>query len=243
MSETALRVLGGEASLKLWSNWFEEQKVSFGRIEERFGVPTLSFRDGEGQRLRLIAETREADEGEFHPWLGSPVPMESAVVGLGAVQLTVRDADETASFLTEVLGFRARARDGGLYETGAGGVGALIRVEGSPYHGTQGAGGVHHVAWRVENVEQLLGWQRHLQHFGVGTSGKVDRHYFQSLYFRIPGGILFEIATDGPGFTSDGEDLEHLGERLALPPFLESSRARIEAGLAPLDYQPANRRG
>ncbi|TLD72350.1 ring-cleaving dioxygenase [Phragmitibacter flavus] len=241
VSETALRVLGGEESLNRWTKWFEEQKVSYGRIEERSGLPTLSFRDGEGQRLRLIAESREATEGEFHPWVGSPVPIESAIVGLGAVNLTVRDADETIAFLTDVLGFRERAGDAGVFETGSGGVGSLVRVEGSTYHGSQGAGGVHHVAWRVENVEQLLDWQRHLQNHGLGTSGKVDRHYFQSLYFRIPGGILFEIATDGPGFAADGEDPEHLGEKLALPPFLEPSRTRIEAGLAPLDYQPANR--
>jgi glyoxalase family protein len=105
-------------------------------------------------------------------------------------------------------------------------------------HAVHGAGGVHHVAWCVADVNELLAWQQRIESFGLRTSGEVDRHYFQSLYFRITEGILFEIATAGPGFTADGEDLEHLGERLSLPPFLEPHRARIEAGVKPLEYKP-----
>jgi len=240
VSETALRVFGGENALEQWRDFFKVQNVSHGRIEEAAGVSSLSFQDGEGQRLRLLAEPGEADPKRFHPWAGSPVAREASIVGLGSVNLTVGDADATADFLVNVLGFRASSVDSRLFETGAGGVGSRLMVEGSTYHGVQGAGGVHHVAWRVADVEELLKWQQHLHENGVGTSGKVDRHYFQSLYFRIPGGILFEIATDGPGFAADGEDPEHLGEKLALPPFLEPHRAKIEAGLVPLDYQPAN---
>lgn len=237
VSETGLRVLGGEASLEHWLKWFDQQKVSHGAIESISGRPTLAFQDGEGQRLRLIAETESSTE--VHPWHGSPVPLSAAIVGLGSVNLTVGNIDQTAVFLTEVLGFRNPAGDSGLFETGPGGTGAQLRLSGSTQRGHDGAGGVHHVAWRARDPKELLEWQNHLENHGYHTSGQVERHYFKSLYFRIPGGILFEIATDGPGFAADGEDPEHLGEKLALPPFLEPRRASIEANIKPLIYQPS----
>jgi glyoxalase family protein len=237
VSETGLRVLGGESSLEHWVKWFDQQKVRHGAIETVSGRPTLAFQDGEGQHLRLIADSSSVTE--FHPWHGSPVSIEAAIVGLGSVNLTVADVDYTARFLTDVLGFTNTADDAELFETGPGGPGAQLRLSGSSQRGQEGAGGVHHLAWRVRNQEELLTWQRHLESNGCRTSGEVERHYFKSLYFRIPGGILFEIATDGPGFAADGEDPEHLGEKLALPPFLEPHRTKIEAGIKPLIYQPA----
>lgn len=236
VSETGLRVLGGEKSLEHWVKWFNEQNVTHRGIETVSGLPTLAFQDAEGQQLRLIAETSEV--AEAYPWQGSPVPMEAAIVGLGSVSLTVGDADATAQFLTSVLGFTNTKEEPSLFETGPRGVGAQLRLFGSTQRGSQGAGGVHHVAWRVKNEQELLAWQARIESHGYGTSGEVERHYFKSLYFRIPGGILFEIATDGPGFTADGEDLEHLGEHIALPPFLEPRRAAIEAGIQPLSYKP-----
>ncbi len=237
VSETGLRVLGGEASLHEWVKWFAQQKVRHGTIETVSGRPTLPFQDGEGQHLRLIAETTSATE--VHPWHGSPVPLSAAIVGLGSVSLTVDDFDTTASFLTNVLGFSNSPAEAALFETGPGGTGAQLRLHGSTQRGHDGAGGVHHVAWRVRDSRELSEWQKHLESNGCRTSGEVERHYFKSLYFRIPGGILFEIATDGPGFAADGEDPEHLGETLALPPFLEPHRASIEAGIKPLIYQPS----
>ncbi|MBX3743592.1 MAG: ring-cleaving dioxygenase [Akkermansiaceae bacterium] len=237
VSETGLRVSGGEASLAHWVKWLDSQGVTRGEIETVDGLPTLPFQDGEGQHLRLIAETTVA--GEIHPWHGSPVPLEAAIVGLGSVNLTVADFDQTARFLTGVLGFRQSSADASLFETGDGGVGAKLRLDASTQRGLQGAGGVHHVAWRVRDEDELIAWKRHIESHGYQTSGEVERHYFKSLYFRIPGGILFEIATDGPGFAADGEDPEHLGETLALPPFLEPHRASIEANIKPLDYQPS----
>lgn len=239
VTETGLRVLGGEASLEHWVRWFDQQGVRHGAIETVSGLPTLAFEDGEGQHLRLIAEPAPASAEGFHPWHGSPVPLSAAIVGLGSVTLTVTDAVQTAIFLTEVLGFTAAPGDPGLFETGPGGPGAQLRLIGSNQPGSEGAGGVHHVAWRVRDDAELQAWQRRLESYGFRTSGQVERHYFQSLYFRIPGGILFEIATDGPGFTADGEDLAHLGETLALPPFLEPRRASIEANIKPLTYQPS----
>jgi glyoxalase family protein len=237
VNETGLRVLGGVASLERWVAWFDQQGIQHSGIESAGEFPALAFRDGEGQRLRLIAEPTSVDE--VYPWHGSPVPLESAIVGLGSVSLTVADVDATSRFLTEILGFSTQAGDSGLFETGRGGIGSQLRLVGSTQRGQDGAGGVHHVAWRVRDGKELQDWQRHLEAHGVRSSGEVERHYFRSLYFRIPGGILFEIATDGPGFAADGEDPAHLGESLALPPFLETRRAAIEANIKPLVYHPA----
>lgn len=237
VTETGLRVSGGEPSLALWVKWFDSQHVNHGDIEWIDGIATLPFQDAEGQHLRLIAE--DSIKGETHPWQGSPVPLDAAIVGLGSVTLTVADLEQTSRFLIDILGFRQSASDPSFFETGEGGVGAKLRLVSSEQRALQGAGGVHHVAWRVRDEEELLSWERHLEAHGYQTSGEVERHYFKSLYFRIPGGILFEIATDGPGFAADGEDPEHLGETLALPPFLEPHRAAIEANIKPLNYQPA----
>jgi len=240
ISETALRVLGGAETLKQWAEWLDQSGVKRGEIESRHGVESLPFQDPEGQQLRLVAEPGADAASRFHPWRGSPVGADAAIVGLSGVTLRVSDFDETARFLTEVLGFRPNVDDPALFETGAGGPGAQARLEIDKNRAIHGAGGVHHVAWCVADVTELLAWQKRIEGFQLRTSGKVDRHYFQSLYFRIPEGILFEIATAGPGFTADGEDLEHLGERLSLPPFLEPQRARIEAGVKPLEYKPVH---
>ncbi len=236
VTETGLKVPGGVAELEKWLRWFGDAKVDHGGIEDQSGHATLAFRDGEGQRLRLIAD---AGSAPGYPWHGSPVGLDAAITGLGSVDLTVGDVDATSAFLTDVLGFAASDHGAGLFETGPGGVGARLRLHGSTQRGHDGAGGVHHVAWRVKDQAELLSWWRHLEGHGHPTSGEVERHYFKSLYFRIPGGILFEIATDGPGFAADGEDPEHLGEKLALPPFLEPHRAAIEANIRPLHYQPS----
>lgn len=238
VSETALRVLGDAATLELWADWFRKEGVTHGAIEERSGLPTLPFFDGENQALRLVAQPRDATPDAFHPWPGSPVALDAAIVSLASVSLTVGQPETTAAFLTQVLGFRQHATEAALFETGPGGPGAQLYLHGSDHPASQGAGGVHHVAWHVTDTDQLFAWQQRLADAGYQSSGPVNRHYFQSLYFRIPGGILFEIATDGPGFTADGEDAAHLGETLALPPFLEPRRAQIEAGLKPLEYKP-----
>jgi glyoxalase family protein len=237
VSETGLRVLGGEESLAHWISWFDSKGIGHQGIDIVDGLPTVAFRDHEGQALRLIGDNNSA--GETHPWHGSPVPLSAAIVGLGSVDLTVADVEQTARFLTDILGFRRSESGPSLFETGPGGVGAKLHLHCSSQRGLQGAGGVHHVAWRVNDEAELLQWQAHLEGNGHPTSGEVERHYFKSLYFRIPGGILFEIATDGPGFTADGEELDRLGETLALPPFLEPHRAAIEGNIKPLNHQPS----
>jgi glyoxalase family protein len=157
VAETGLRVLGGVASLEKWVEWFRQRGINHGAIEEKNGFPSLTFRDEEGQRLRLIAE--ETSATEVHPWKSSPVPASASIVGLGSVTLSVRDLAGTADFLTQVLGFRANEKDAHLFETGPGGVGARLHLEGALHRGFEGAGGVHHVAWRVKKPEDLLAWQ------------------------------------------------------------------------------------
>jgi glyoxalase family protein len=159
------------------------------------------------------------------------------------VTLTVGNAAPTARVLTEVMGFRldgsyldeASQRQVHIYGTGVGGPGAELRIEERPDLPPErlGRGGVHHVAFRVPNRQEHDAWLDRLATFGIRNSGPIDRYYFRSIYFREPNGILFELATDGPGFATD-EDAGRLGERLALPPFLEPRRTEIEANLQPL---------
>ena len=237
ISALALRVSGQEAL-----NWWAKRLTGAGRavsnIEVSGGRASLSFTDPEGQRLRLVD-----DEGApgGAPWAHSPVPGNMALRGLDSAILTVRRLEPTATVLTGVLRMRlARTyeRDGhavSVFAMGAGGPGAELEVIERPDLGPAhvGAGGVHHLAFRTPNATEQEAWHQRLQGAGLATSGLIDRYYFRSLYFREPGGILFEIATDGPGFASD-EDPAHLGERLSLPPFLEPRRTQIEAGLRPL---------
>jgi glyoxalase family protein len=237
VAETALRV-GSRDALLWWQQRLEEQQVSHGEIEERFGRASLAFADAEGQALRLV-DDGGAPGGT--PWTESSVPAEFGIRGLDAVTLCVRQAAPTARILTEVMGMRETQRSTDtagraimVYEMEAGGPGTKVHlVEDNGPRGTSGSGGVHHVAFRTPDAASQEEWYRRIAASGLASSSIIDRFYFQSLYFREPGGILFEIATDGPGFATD-EDSAHLGECLALPPFLEPRRTEIEAGLRPL---------
>jgi glyoxalase family protein len=237
ISATELRVPGREA-LEFWTERLSEFGVAHGGIEERNGRPLLSFTDPEGQRLRLVDDTGSGVEGGV-PWESSPVPQEAGIRGLGAVELTVQELVPTAWVLTEVLGFRrVGERDGGrvaVFEVGPGGPGAEVRVVEDPEAppARLGRGGVHHVAFRTPDDEEHATWREKIRAAGLGVTPQIDRFYFRSIYFREPSGVLFEIATDGPGFATD-EDAAHLGERLSLPPFLEPHREQIEAGLEPI---------
>ncbi len=243
IAATGLRVPGD--ALDWWGDRFELVGVPQEPVTIRAGRRTRAFTDPEGQRLQLV------DDGGTPggtPWAGSPVPSERGIRGLGPITLMVGRADYTALVLTEVLGFRevegyAAPEDGGpvrVFAVADGGPGAEIHVAARPEQrrGQVGIGGVHHVAFRTPTVEEHEAWQQRLTEAGLHATPVIDRYYFRSIYFREPGGILFEIATDGPGFTTD-EDAAHLGERLALPPFLEPRRAEIEAGLRPLPSGPA----
>jgi glyoxalase family protein len=181
--------------------------------------------------------------GEAHPWEDSPVPAQHQIRGLGPITLSVPELARTEAVLTRVMNMRKTrdypSPDGigrvHVFEMGKGGPAAELHVAVQPdlSAAMQGAGAVHHVAFRTPDVESMHQWTERLREFRLPSSGEVERYYFRSLYFREPNGILFEIATDGPGFAVD-EPLESLGERLSLPPFLEPKRAAIEANLKPL---------
>lgn len=238
ISRTGLRV--AEGSLDFWAGRLAKAGLTHGEIGTLDGRATLDFEDPEGQRFRLTAD----DAGTVHPWERSPVPAEHQVRGLGPITISVPRLDATKDVLTGVLNMREvrefASPDGAgrvhVFEMGQGGAAAELHVAVQPDLpvARQGAGAVHHVAFRTPDAESSREWARRLSAFRVPNSGEIERYYFRSLYFREPGGNLFEIATDGPGFAVD-EPMEALGESLALPPFLEDRRAQIEAGLKPLD--------
>ena len=239
ISRTGLRV-AGEPTLAWWRRHFEERDVRHGDLREQAGRLTLEFEDPEGQRLCLVDD---GGDGPAHPFAASPVPAEHQIRGLGPITLSVPELAPTERVLTAVLGMTrlgdhptpgAAGRTTHVFGMGPGGPAAELHVAVEPQLSAAGpgAGGVHHVAFRTPDAA-YQDWAARLREMRVPNSGPVDRFYFKSLYFREPNGILFEIATDGPGFAAD-EPLETLGERLSLPPFLEARRAAIEANLKPL---------
>jgi glyoxalase family protein len=240
IARSGLRVTG-RAALEYWAARLAEHDVAHGGIIMRNGRLTLDFEDPEGQRLSLVDD---GGEGEGVTWDRSSVPAAHQIRGLGPMLLSVPRLDHTDVVLSQLLGLRATGtyRDENLasgeitvYSIGEGGAHAELHVVAEPDKpvAREGAGSVHHVALRVPTFADYDAWAQRLADAGYPNSGKVDRHYFRSLYFREPGGILFELATDGPGFDVD-ESMATLGEKLALPPFLEGRRAAIERGLKPL---------
>jgi glyoxalase family protein len=237
---TALRVNGRDA-LDWWTKRLAEKSVRASAVLERDGRLTLDFEDPEGQRLSLIDD---GGAGEAFPWDRSPVPAEHQIRGLGPITLSVPLLESTDTLLQRVLNMRPvrefpdlehSERTVHVYEMGPGGPAAELHVAVQPEANVaqQGAGAVHHVAFRTPDGE-YEGWADRLNELGVANSGKIDRYWFRSLYFREPNGILFEIATDGPGFGVD-EDEATLGEKVVLAPFLEPRRDEIVANLKPID--------
>ena len=238
VSRTGLRV-DSEDSLNWWKSHLQTHNVGTSAIKERNGHLSLDFEDFEGQRFRMVID----GANKVVPWAKSPVPAERQIIGLGPISMAVPKLDGTEAMLTQVMNMRKvrsyPAANGmaetHVFEMGPGGPAAELHVVVDPSlkPARPGAGGVHHVAFRTPDQDTLREWIARTQEFGIRSSGEVERFYFTSLYFREPNGILFEIATDVPGFAAD-EPMESLGESLALPPFLESRRASIEANLKPL---------
>ena len=240
IARTAFRV-NGEDALAYWQDRLEAEGVSHNGVETVDGRQMLRFEDPEGQRLMLIDDAGAPYHGEV--WDGNDIPAEHALRGFYAVVLSVRKLESIAPILTQVLNFQQTARvtlpDGAdtvIYDIGEGGPGRelWVRVEPDVPNSRPGAGSVHHAAFRVKDEAAQKQWRQRIAGMGVPISQVIDRFYFKSIYFRISGGILFEIATDGPGFATD-EDADKLGEELALPPFLEPRRESIEAGLDPIE--------
>lgn len=241
ISTTSLRVRDDKA-IQYWKERLAEFSVDHDEISQESGRATLAFRDFEGQRLMFVSDEDNQGVAGGKPWDKSPVPVEYAIVGLGPVYLTVSKLENSVQILTKVLGFKETRKyvmaghDVIVFETGEGGTGAEVHIQKRSELLVErpGRGSVHHVAFRVENEEELQKWVDYLKQLRIPNSGLVERYYFKSLYFREPNGILYELATDGPGFEGD-EDFEHLGERLALPPYFEEQRESIEEKLKPLD--------
>jgi glyoxalase family protein len=217
-------------------------KVRHDEPHERDGRWVIDFEDPEGQRMCLVDD---GGVGDAHPWERSTVPAKHQIRGLGSIRISVPELKPTDEVLTSVMGMESlrtyaismgKSTPVHVYRMGGIGPAAELHVAVEPNLAPSrlGAGGVHHVAFRTPNDEEYERWEQRLVEMGMPTSGPVDRFYFRSLYFREPAGVLFEIATDGPGFATD-EMLESLGQRLALPPFLEPRRKEIEAALKPLD--------
>jgi len=237
---TGLRVTGPDA-LAFWAERLTAAGIAHGGVVKRNGRASLDFEDPEGQRLALVDD---GGRGEGTPWDESPVASTHQIRGLGPLILSVPDLTPTDMVLQRLLGIQptGRYQDGAIasgdihvYSIGEGGPSAELHIAVEPDKppAREGAGAVHHLALRVPTFADYDAWATHLAATRYPNSGPVDRFYFRSLYFREPNGILFELATDEPGFAVD-EPMATLGKSLALPPFLEGRRAAIEKGLKPL---------
>jgi glyoxalase family protein len=224
-------------SLDYWERRLNKYGASVGAREQRFGNRVLPVVDPHGLRLALV-ESASALTRMFTPWDGSPVPVERQIRGLESARLLERDVTLTTSFLTTVLGFAHLGTEGTWHRYGVegGASGCYVDIQGAAAdarRGAWGVGSVHHLAWRVEDEAHQLDLRQQVDDAGRRPTPVIDRFWFQSVYFLEPGGVLFELATDGPGFSVD-EDPAHLGESLVLPPWLEPQRAAIQSGLPPL---------
>jgi len=224
-----------QGSLKYWQARLQQSGVQFDMPDSRFGELTLPFQDPHGLPLALV-ETN--DERPFVPWENSPVPSEHQLRGMHAVRLWERQLATTETVLTRLMGFASLGTEEGWHRYGVegGGSGKLIEIKELPEErrGQWGTGAVHHVAWRVRDSEEQMTLQEAIAGAGLRPTSQIDRFWFKSVYYKEPGGVLFELATDGPGFDRD-EDMEHLGEQLILPPWLEPQRREIEAALPSLE--------
>jgi glyoxalase family protein len=221
-------------ALGYWADRLTQHGIKVAGPSARFGESVLAFEDPDGLALELVARD---DAPAVTHWAEGPIPSEHAIRGFQGVTLTEARLEPTDALLTAVLGFEPVAREGNRsrYRSDRDGVGTFVDVVEVPDGrvGHVAVGTVHHVAWRTPDDATQIAWQTELTDQGLGVSPVMDRQYFHSIYFREPGGVLFEIATDPPGFTWD-EAITELGTGLKLPPWLESAREQIEGQLPPL---------
>lgn len=237
ISKTSFRVPTDKA-LDYWMNRFERLHVSHTKIGEQFGKKTLYFSDFDDQQYQLISDELNTGIESGTPWQKGPIPLEHAITGLGPLFVRVSNFKALKAILESAMLFKETMQEGSFYlfEMGLGGNGASVIVEqnSSLPEARQGFGTIHHAAFRVADRTELEAWIAWLNQIRLPNSGFVDRFFFQSLYARVTPKILFEFATDGPGFTGD-EPYETLGEKLSLPPFLEPQRAEIEKSVRPIN--------
>jgi glyoxalase family protein len=230
--EVGLEVPAG--SLAWWGARLEQYGVAIRPIETRFGDKVLPLVDVHGMGVALT-ESGAPHARRFTPWDGSPIPVERQIRGLYGAQIWERTEADTAAFLTSALGFRVIGRENGWTRYGFDGSAGVVDIKETPQErrGAWGVGAVHHLAWAVKDLDEELVVRGQVEAAGGRATDVIDRFWFKSVYFKEPGGVLFEIATEGPGFAVD-EDPAHLGESLVLPPWFEPSRAEIERALPKL---------
>lgn len=224
-----------EGSLDFWQKRFEQYNVIYNKPAEKFGEKYLTFLDPDGLKLELI-ESKTKDNRK--PWETDEVKADVATRGFHNITLTLNSIKATAAILTEIFGYKLIEQDVNRYRYATTAVENAAIVDlvelAEEKRGHVANGSVHHVAFRVQNDEILMHFREKIEEFGLSITPQIDRNYFHSLYFREPGGVLFEIATENPGFTVD-ESLEELGKNLKLPVQYESDRASIEAHLVKIN--------
>jgi len=245
IARTGFRVPNDKA-LEYWLKRLDHYKVKHSEIEELFGHKTIGFEDFDGQLYTIFSDELDKGVAAGTPWKKGPVPDEFAIYGLGPAFINVSRIESMDNILTKVFLMRKSKQEGNLhlYEMSEGGNGASLiinhRLDNDPSF--QGYGGIHHIAFRVADTEELNAWLRRLNILGAPNSGYVDRFYFESIYTRLYQNVLFEIATDEPGFIDDEETYEILGETLALPPRFRNHRAYVESVVRPIDTVRSNKK-
>jgi len=233
-SEVSLAVPPG--SLNFWSGRLQRYGITMGPAEVRFAQHVLPLTDPHGLHVALV-ESDESPGRAFAAWDGSSVPVEHQIRGLEGARMVERDLVVTTSFLSEAMGFTHLGTESGWHRYGVSGgkSGSYVDLRETPTasRGAWGTGSIHHLAWRVEDEAHQLEVRARVTESGAHPTPVIDRFWFKSVYFKEPGGVLFELATEGPGFTVD-EDQAHLGESLVLPPWLEPNRVEIESELPKL---------
>jgi catechol 2,3-dioxygenase-like lactoylglutathione lyase family enzyme len=221
-------------AIRYWADRLDEHRIAHSAPSERFGEQVLSFSDPDGLSIELIGTATIRHERAY---ADGPIPREYAVHGFHSATLTEAGYQRTAALLTDTMGFRLVQQEGNRYRYAAqsGDAGAIADLVCAPEEraGRVAVGTVHHIAWRTADDQQQDSWQKELARLGYDVTPIIDRKYFHSIYYREPGGILFEVATDPPGFAVD-EALEQLGSKLQLPPWLEPARKELLAMLPPL---------
>ncbi|KIV61846.1 Glyoxalase family protein [Bacillus mycoides] len=224
-------------SLTFWKRRFESLQVAHGEITTYAGRDALHFEDPDGLRLVLLNNKDEEVPEYWTAWDESSVEQNHRILGMGTVEMTVRSLNKLSKILTGLFSYKevSRSDDEGIYQSIDGqSFGEILVKQQEGESERPGKGSIHHLAIRVKNDEELSYWNEAVKDKGLQSTGIIDRFYFKSLYFRESNGILFEIATDGPGFTVDSA-VEELGKELDLPPFLEERRKEIEEKLIPLN--------
>lgn len=226
-------------SLSFWQEHLSRAGVEVGTIQQRFGQAVLPFQDPDGMQLELV-EVSNPPPAVQH-WTEGPIPEEYALHGFHSVTLWLDEVEPTAELLTREMGFQAAGREENRHRfigdtTSLGHIIDLVHRPGQP-EADFGAGSIHHIAFRVPDDKTQLQYQSALSAAGFGVTEVMDRNYFHSIYFREHGGVLFELATNPPGFLID-EASDSLGENLKLPEWFEPRRDRIEASLAPIELKP-----